>query len=117
MLRHVEDVALSPNSYLAHHPAGLVALRMETLCARGPDEPPDTSQARWTELWGTADAEATRRRLLSFASCSNLDERSRMGALAVTDTAARLELVLHGLRLRRAELAAEVALRGSSSQS
>ena len=34
------------------------------------------------------------------------------------DTAARLELALHGLRLRRAELAAEIALRdGSSPQS
>ena len=90
---------------------GLQRLRTEALCARGPDEAPHADLSRFQELWGTADGESTRRRLLSFTACCNLDDECRMGALAFPDTVARLEFALHGLRHRRSQLAAEIALR------
>lgn len=88
----------------------LLELRTTALCARGLDAPPDADLQRYYELWGTADAEAARRRLLSFVACTSLDERRRMGAAAIGDTSERLEHALRGLKARRTSLAAEVAL-------
>lgn len=88
-----------------------VALRAETLCTRGPDEPPDADLGRRAQLWGSADLEAARRSLLSFVACEALSDEWRLGALCISDTSQRLEHALAGLRARRAELSAEVALR------
>jgi len=89
-----------------------LALRSEALRSRGVDEAPSAQlSARYAELWGTADEEAARRRLLSFVACEALEPHWRMGALGLADTCARLEHGLRGLQARQTTLATEVALR------
>lgn len=91
--------------------SGLIELRTDALCARGPDECPDSDLGRLQELWCTADAEATRRRMLSFAACEPLEVSRRMRALSTADTSTRLEHALEGLRDLKAALLAEIAVR------
>ena len=86
-------------------------LRATMLQARGVDEPPDPDLGRLSELWGCADAEAARRRMLSFVVCEGLSDEVRVGAMALADTTQRLELAQRALTARLAKLRAEVALR------
>ena len=72
---------------------------------------PAVGQNRLHDLWGTADDESLRRRLLSFLAVESLHESYRMSALALTDTSSRLQHALSGLEARKAALVAEVALR------
>lgn len=92
-----------------------MALRLERLCTRGVDAPPAESLARLHGLWGTADDESARRRLLSFVACGALDSRWRVRAMAIDDTEARLEHALKGLAAHKAKLGAELALREVTS--
>ena len=91
----------------------LVQLRLDALSVRGVDEaPPAAGQPnRLHELWGAADGESLRRRLLSFLAVESLHESYRMSAMAIEDTSSRLQHALTGLEARKAALAAEVALR------
>jgi hypothetical protein len=95
----------------------LLRLRVEALSVRGVDEAPQAAgtPSRLLELWGSADEESVRRRLLSFVAVESLHESYRMSALAMGDTVARLEHAREGLERRKAMLAAEVALRAAGS--
>lgn len=93
----------------------LARLRLDALSVRGVDEapPPPGSPApnRLHELFGTADDESLRRRVLSFAAVEALHERVRVRALAHEDTAARLQHARAALQARKAALGAEVSMR------
>ena len=98
---------VGPHLDLADH----VALRSEALRGRGVDAPPDADLARVAELWRNADSEAARRSLLGYVAVEALSAATRLGALQIEDTAARLEFALRALQRRQVELTAEVALR------
>ena len=93
-----------------------MALRLEKLCSRGVDAPPAESLERLHPLWGTADNESARRRLLSYAACGVLDGRWRLRALEIDDTEVRLAHALAGLEAHKAQLGAELALREASEE-
>ena len=98
---------VGPQLELAEH----VALRSEALRSRGVDAPPDADLARLAELWHCADAEAARRSLVGYVAVESLDATTRLAALQIEDTGARLEFALRALERRQVELTAEVALR------
>ena len=62
-------------------------------------------------LWGCADDDAATHRLLASVACEALSDASRLRLMALSDTTAKLELVLEALAARKSKLSAEVALR------
>jgi len=112
--RHLSASSSTPARLLSRHLSRHLSrlLHPQALRSRGVDEAPSAQlSARYAELWGTADEEAARRRLLSFVACEALEPHWRMGALGLADTCARLEHGLRGLQARQTTLATEVALR------
>ena len=98
---------IGPHLSLSEH----VDLRSDTLRSRGVDEAPDAGLERMRALWGCADDDAATHRLLASVACEALSDASRLRLMALSDTTAKLELVLEALAARKSKLSAEVALR------